>query len=359
MAKHVTLSQIGKRAGVSNVAVGAALGLLSKKSSVRLSKEKAEMIRQVAREMGYQPNLLARAFRNQRTRMVGVLFRVVSNPLSISYLIDCVHRELLQHDYHAYLSPFQSQYNVLQDSVMDLLAWRVDGLILSHVFQTDDTQGKWKQLEARLAEAGVPMVLVESDIQTAAPQPRVNVDLGQAMYDAATYLLKLGHRHLGFLADVRGPTPQRWGGVCRAVAECPGARVQVIELQQVSADAPKIQQLSLSAQATGLKLAAMLDRPTAVICNNDMLAQGLMTGLQDAGLDVPRDMSLTGYDDSDYAVLARPRLTSFAPPVEQVARMASSMLLEHIEEPETHPRQILLSAELIERGSTAPPRAGL
>jgi LacI family transcriptional regulator len=64
MAKRVTLSEIGKKAGVSDVSVGAALGLLSKNSSVRLNPQKAEMIRKVADELGYQPNLLARAFRS-------------------------------------------------------------------------------------------------------------------------------------------------------------------------------------------------------------------------------------------------------------------------------------------------------
>lgn len=354
MAKHVTLSEIGRRAGVSNVAVGAALGLLSEKSSVRLGKEKAAMIRRVAREMGYQPNLLARAFRKQQTRMIGVLFRVVSNPLSVSFLIDSIHRELLQRDYHAYLSPFQSKFDVLEDNVRDLLAWRVDGLVISHIFQTDDAQGRWKQLEAMLAEAGVPYVLVESDIVTQQQASRVHVDLGLAMQQVTEHLLKLGHRQIGFVGDRRGATPERWGAICKAVGACKGARAEVIPLA-IQADAPAIQQLALSAQATAMQVATMKDRPTALICNNDLIAAGVITGLQEMGLSVPEDMSVTGYDDSELAMLSRPKLTTFSPPVGQVAATAVNMLLERIEHPEAAIESKRFEAQLIARASTAAP----
>lgn len=353
MAKHVTLSEIGKRAGVSNVAVGAALGLLAKDSSVRLGKAKAQMIRDVAKEMGYQPNLLARAFRRQETRMVGVLFRVASNPLSVGYLIDSTHRELLAKSYHAYLSPYQSNFDLMWANVLDLLAWRVDGLVLMHVFQTDDTQNKWHELESMLMDAGMPIVLVASDIATQKPQPRVNVDMEAVTFTATEHLLNLGHRHIGYVTHQSGPTPDRLAGMARATTAAAGSKVEAVCLEPAS-DGPLIQSLVRSAKATGVKLADRKDRPTGLICNNDIIAVGVIEGLRSRGVRVPQDVSVIGFDDSDYAVLIEPQLTTFSPPIEDMAKTAVDLLLEHIKDPNAKPKQVKFTAKLVVRDSTGP-----
>lgn len=353
MAKHVTLSEIGKRAGVSNVAVGAALGLLSEKSSVRLGKAKAQMIREVAKEMGYQPNFLARAFRKQETRMVGVLFRVMSNPLSVGYMIDCTHRELLAQSYHAYLSPYQSTFDLMWTNVLDLLAWRVDGLVLMNVFQTDDTNNRWKELEGILTDAGVPIVLMASDIKTDKPQPRVTVDMERVTFEATEHLLSLGHRHIGYVTNKRGPTPDRLVGIHKALQGVADTSFEAIPLEPPG-KGQMIQELVLSARATGKKLAKRKDRPTGVICNNDIIAVGVIEGMRSHGVHVPQDMSIIGYDDSDYAVLVEPHLTTFTPPIEMMTKTAVDMLLEQIKQPMTQPQDIMLNAKMVVRDSTGP-----
>jgi DNA-binding LacI/PurR family transcriptional regulator len=352
MAKRVTLSEIGKKAGVSDVSVGAALGLLSKNSSVRLNPQKAEMIRKVADELGYQPNLLARAFRNQSTRMVGVLFRVVSNPVAVSYTVDCMHRELLAQKYHANLTPFQSRFSILEESIQTMLAWRVDGIILSHVFATDDKDGRWPLIEKALDKAKVPIVFIESDIPTVKPRPSVNADLGLAMETAANTLIKLGHKKLGFITDHRGPTPDRWAGVQRAIAANPGTTILPIAPTYDTTASP-IQQMTLAVQELGRSLAKSADRPTGFICTNDFVAASLITGMREGGLSVPRDAAVTGYDNSEHAVLARPTITSFAPPIEQMAAAAVRLLLEQIENPKAKPIAQRFQAPLVERQSTA------
>lgn len=356
MAKRVTLSEIGRRAGVSSVAASAALGLLSENSSVRLSEAKAKQIRQVAKELGYQPDLLARAFRRQRTYMVGVLFRVVSNPLPISYLIDCMHRELLAQEYHAYLSPFQSTFDVLEESVRDLLAWRVEGMILSHVFQSDDREHEGTRLEAMLEQIKVPLVLVESDFEPERPCSQVFVDHGDSMRRAAAHLLKLGHRALAFVPDRRGPAPERWAGLEAAVAAWPGASLEHVHLAKDDS-VFAVQRLVHEARLTGRSIAAMPARPTGLVCHNDMVAAGVIAGLRDCGLRVPADCSVIGYDNSDLAVLTDPELTSFDPPMERLAAAAVTELLRQIEQPRCKPRRHRFKAELRVRASTAPPPA--
>lgn len=353
MAKHVTLSEIGKRAGVSNVAVGAALGLLSNTSSVRISKEKARMIRQIASEMGYQPNQLARAFRKKETRMVGVLFRTACNPLSVGYMIDCIHRELLAASYHAYLSPYQSRFDLLRANVLDLLAWRVDGVVLMNVFQTDDTQGQWKELEDMLANAGVPFVLVASDIQTHRPQPHVDVDMHRVSREATEHLLALGHRHFAYITGGRSGLVAREKSISQALQGVADARFEIGTVQ-VSTQGQPIQQLVLGAKATGDALGRRKDRPTAIICSNDMVAVSIIEALREHDVRVPRDVSVIGYDDSDYAVVARPPLTSFTPPIEAMTGAAVNMLLKHIRKPDAKVTSHLFPADFVIRQSTGP-----
>lgn len=351
MAKQVTLTEIGKRAGVSNVAVGAALGLLSEKTSVRLGKAKAEMIRKVAKEMGYQPNLLARAFRKQETKMIGVLFRVVSNPLSVGYLIDSTHRELLAESYHAYLSPYQSKFDLMWTNVLELLAWRVDGLILMNVFQSDDKEGRWPELEGILADAGMPFVLVGSDIQTDKPQSNVRVDMQEVAFKAANHLLELGHRKLGFVSNIPQLGKAQQAGLDAALKSVSGASIESVQLQPVS-HGQRIQSLVLASKATGEVLAKDKNRPTGLICSNDIVAMGIIEGLRKHGLAVPKDVSVIGFDDSDYAVLGEPGLTTFAPPIEQMAKAAVATLLTQIKKSTTKAQEHIFQAELVVRDST-------
>jgi LacI family transcriptional regulator len=358
MAKRVTLSQIGQRAGVSDVAVSAALGLLAKNSSVRLSPQKAQMIRRVAQEMGYQPNLLARAFRQQQTDTVGVLFRVVSNPLSVSYLIDCIHRELLALKLQVNLSPYQSSISVLHASVERMLAWRVDAVILCHVFDVDAPEDQFAPIERMLDKAKVPMVLVESTIPTQRPRARVLADLENATFSAATHLLSLGHRRLAYIGEQRGAASRRWAGVQRAIAQCPGAQVQWLTLE-MDPQAPATQRHILAAVQMGHHIAQMHDRPTGLICNNDQVASAVMTGMKDRGLSVPADISITGYDDSDQAILCRPPLTTFRPPVQEMAAHAVQLLTAQLGRSRATkaPPVKLFQPELVVRQSTAaPPR---
>lgn len=359
MKRRVTLSQIAKRAGVSNVAVGAALGLLSQESNVRLSSQRAAMIRQVAQEMGYERDLLARAFRQQRTGVVGVLFRVVSNPLSVSYLVDCIHRELLGRQYHVNLSPFQSNFDVLESMVRRMVSWRVDGLILCHLYPSDDERGRFGELEQMLGKNKVPLVLVESTIPTEQSHGRVRVDLEHASFAAATHLLELGHRELAYVGDQCGAFEDRWRGIRRAVGKRRGARVMHLPMQFNSA-APPIHQYMLASISAGRQLGAMANRPTGLICTNDQVALGVMAGLREMKLSVPQDVSVVGYDNSDLAVIGQPGLTSLDPPVEDMARIAVTLLDEQLDasdQPCASASQTLLQAGLVQRGSSAPPRS--
>ncbi len=350
--QRVTLKDIGERVGVSPVAVSAALGMLSSNSPVRLSEETAEQVRRIAGELGYQRNNIARAFRSKRTQTIGLLFRVVSNTQPVNYLIDCMHRELQRHEYHAYLSPFHSRYELFERGVRDLVGWQVDGLILSHVYGSDDADGQWSDLEQWLTKLNIPVVLVESTLPAARTHPRLAVDMVGASALAARHLIDLGHRRLAFVSDPRGASRERWEAVQRVAGEQGGVQAEWIILDTTTASVPTLGPLE-AAQRAGAQLAQRDMRPTGLICGNDSVARGLVGAMQGAGLDIPGDVSVIGYDNSEAAVMCEPRLTTFQQPVELLAQQAVEALLGRVAGDRKGAESSQFAAELIIRDSTA------
>ena len=360
MAKRVTLRQIGERAGVSSVAVGAALGLLSESSKVQLSPERAREIRRIAREMGYQRNKLARAFRQQRTNTIGVLFRVVSSPQRVSYMLDCIARGLMAQGYRPHLTPYFGRVDTLATCVEDLLGWRVDALVFSHLFQTDDPDNRWPEIEQQVRTAQTPMLFVESDLATVAPVTRISADIVGATRLAAEHLVSLGHRHLAYVNTGRSMNERRFAVVRDVASKVAGATATSLLLEkQIAAD--PIHELSEPSQAIGRQLATEPGSPTGIICANDSVAAGIIAGVQDAGRRVPEDLAVIGYDNSETAVLSRPQITTFQPPIEQLAEAAVSAILSSISDenkagdksgdPADDLADMLLPTRMIRRGS--------
>lgn len=351
MAKRVTLRQIGERAGVSSVAVGAALGLLSETSKVQLSPARASEIRRIAREMGYQRNQLARAFRQQKTQTIGVLFRVVSSPQRVSYMIDCIARGLTEQGYRPHLTPYFGRIDTLAACVEDLLGWRVDALIFSHLFSSDDPDNKWPAIEEQIRTAQTPMLFVESDLETAEPVARINADIVAATKTAAEHLVSLGHRRLAYISTGRSVNLDRFNAVKSVASTVDGGNAANLLIERDVADDP-IHELTKPAFELGRQFAEDPNRPTGIICANDTIAAGVVSGAIDAGLRIPEDLAVVGYDYSEIAMISRPQITTFQPPIEQLAEAAVSSILGSIAKKPAAEQNILLPSRMIKRGST-------
>lgn len=354
MAKRVTLKQISDRVGVSPVAVSAALGMLSKDTQVRIAPDKVEKIRRVAREMGYHRNKLARAFRSKRTHTVGVLFRVVSNPAPVSYLIDCIHRELDGRGYRAFLSPYHARFDLLVDSIRDLVAWQVDGLIVTYLFAHDDKEQKWGPLEEWLAKIEMPVVMVESTLATQGGIPRIAVDLPAASGAAAQHAIAAGHRRLAYVSEVGGAHTLRWAAIEQVAKNTSGATARWVQFDPTQTTTPMLGAVQGATRAAR-ELATLPDRPTVVLCGNDATAAAVVGELQQMGVRVPQDIAIIGYDNSEYALLAQPALTTMQAPMEQVATASVDALLSLIDGKEPDPLVRRFESQLIERASFAAP----
>jgi LacI family transcriptional regulator len=352
MPKRVTLAEVGRRVGVSPITVSAALGLLSPDTPVRVSVEKAQRIREVAAEMGYQANLVARALRQKETHTIGVLFRSVHAPSVMSVRIDMLNRELGVSGYRSHLAVSRGNMDDLALMISDLLAWQVDGLIIHDLFQ-EENDARWVEIERSLGTRKIPLVMVESSVAMTVPCASITVDHLAGGQAAAEHLLELGHRKLAFLGSIQGPPGQRLAGAQRAAAGVPGARVESYGYVYSESFEDPIEGVASAARVLAESFVQDMRGVTGVLCANDLIAGMVVSGLQQRGLRVPEDVSVVGYDDAEYARVTNPGLTSMHVFGAQTGREAAELILEQVKKPGTHGRKLEKKPRLVVRGSTA------
>lgn len=352
MAKRVTLAQIGKKVGVSPMTVSAALSLLSPDSPVRVSPDKARKIRKVAKQMGYQANLLARALRNRRTNTIGVLFRSVHAPSVMSVRIDMLVQRLFADGYRAHLAVAHGNLDDLAAQVTDLLAWQVDGLIIHDLF-AEEFDERWKNIEELVSGRRVPLVMCDSDFPISIPCAMVASDHEHGGKIAAEHLLELGHRQLAFVGMRSGPPGRRLKGAMQAVAKVRGAVLSVFEPASTGLSDDPISAVLHASQEGVRTFIEKRGEITGVMCSNDLTAALLTSQLREAGVNVPRDISVVGYDDSEYARTPSPALTTVHHLAAETGRAAAELLLEQLGDSPKPPRKITMTPALVVRQSTA------
>jgi DNA-binding LacI/PurR family transcriptional regulator len=205
-----------------------------------------------------------------------------------------------------------------------------------------------------LERHGIPFVLIDSDRYENAPSVEVD-DRGGAR-EVTRYLLELGHRRLGVLsidpgADVatrgyRGPLGRRMTGIAEALAgsDLTMADVALAEVPVTRVDAYRATK----------ELMSRPQRPTAILALSDVLAYGAVDALQELGLSVPDQVSVTGFDDLAESAWFRPRLTTVRQPIVTKGRSAASFLISAIRGEDQHPHQ-MLGTTLIVRDSAVKP----
>ena len=222
-----------------------------------------------------------------------------------------------------------------QDSVEALRHGAIDGFLF---FAVDPP--------ASLERPDAPPVVVMEASPERFPHVRFDVDAGvQASLD---HLHELGHRRIGHLRSaVRNETFDRrsdcWSAHLRANGVDPEA--MPVQGSRFTAD---------DAIAAGRELLGRLGDATAIICDDDVLASGLVVAAHELGVDVPGDVSITGFDDLDHARLVSPPLTTVRLDGEALGAAAFELLLARLHDRE--PESRVLPVELVVRGSTGPPR---
>ncbi|MFF0475697.1 LacI family DNA-binding transcriptional regulator [Streptomyces sp. NPDC004284] len=323
-----TSRDVARVAGVSQATVSLVLG---GKWRGRVSERTAGAVREAASELGYRPNLAARNLRLGRTRTALLVVPALTNEF-FAHVYTGAAATAAEHGFGVVLYPSPDGLGPARDPFASAQA-ALDGIIASSM-ATD-------ALEA-FRGGDLPLVMLDSDPAAPGAAAHVNLDVADGMRRVTEHLLALGHRRFLHLASA-APS---WTFDVRAEAlsrALRGAEVRTVRSPLNVTDAW---------EAAGAALAAPGARPTAVICDDDILAAGVCKAARRLGLRVPEDLSVTGFDDMALATVLEPELTTVRLPAEEFGRRGMEALLAVLAG--ERPEPVALSVALVPRGSSGP-----
>jgi LacI family transcriptional regulator len=331
----VTLSDVAQAAGVHPATASRALNPATRG---RVSAATARRVLAAADRLAYQPNSLARGLRTRRSYTVGIMLPDLTNPL-FPPIVRGVDEVLGPAGYSALVTTTDND-DIREERLFTALrARQADGFIVA-------TAQRAHPLLARLAEAEVPMVLVNRTTDERRI-PAVIADEAAGVRAAVAHLVALGHRRIAHLAGPQDLSTGhgRYRAFLDAISDAGLEPGPVAFAETFTEAAGRIAARDLLAAAT---------RPTAVVAGNDLLAIGLLDKLEEDGLGCPGDVSLVGFNDIPMLSRMSPPLTTVQIPQREIGGEAARLLLELIGEP-APPKLLLLPTHLVERASTAPP----
>ncbi|MEV0011176.1 LacI family DNA-binding transcriptional regulator [Streptomyces sp. NPDC051840] len=326
-----TSRDVARAAGVSQATVSLVLG---DKWRGRVSAATAERVRDSARELGYRPNLAARSLRLGDTRTALLVVPALTNEF-FARVYTGAAAVAAEHDFGVVLYPSPDGTGPARDPFASARA-ALDGVIASSMAT---------EALGALRGAELPLVMLDSDPEDRGAAAHVNLDIADGMRQVTDHLLGLGHRRFVHLASA----VDTWTFAVRARA-----------LRQALRDVPGVTLTTVRAplavtagrEAAEAALAAPGPRPTAIVCDDDILAAGACKAARRLGLLIPGDISVTGFDDLALATAVEPELTTVRLPAEQVGERGMKALLAVLEGTPAEPGE--LPVRLVPRGSTAP-----
>lgn len=337
-----TARDVARRAGVSTSTVSHIT------NGTRLvSDELRGRVLQAMSDLGYEPNAVARSLKIRRSHTIALVIPDIGNPF-FTAAVRGVEDVARAHGYTLILG--NSDENTAQEEVYLrlLAARRVDGLILA------PAGGDSRYLD-RVVGEGRPLVLIDRIVPNL-QVPAVLVENVEASRFAVNHLIRLGHRRIAMVAGRPGitTTTDRVAGYRAALQE---AGIAFDPRLVVSGNAR-----AEGARAATHELLALSPRPTAIFVGNNLMTIGTLEAIDAAGLEIPGDIALVGFDDVPWAEAFRPRLTAVAQPTYEVGHTAAELLISRIETPgEVQLEPVTLPCHLVVRescGAAATARPG-
>ena len=338
MVKRPTIADIAKRAGVSTGAVSYALN-----GQPGVSTATRQRILDIANEIGWRPNISARALSVSRVHAVGLVLARTARTLGVEpffmQLIAGLEAELSAKRTALLLQVVENHDAAIEAVRMWWAERRIDGVILTDVWHDDS--------RIRVVEdLGIPAVLVGRPRRDSA-LPAVWSDDAAALTSAVDYLVTLGHRRIARVAGLPAldHTQVRTEAFLAAAErhQLPGADVVVTDYSWEA-----------GARATRTLL-TQRDRPTAITFDNDVMAVAALSVAREMGISVPADVSIVAGDDSQLCVLVHPSVTALARDIEGYGKHVAQTLLAALEDGEPPSSYQDVTAHLVPRASTAAP----
>jgi LacI family transcriptional regulator len=332
-AHTVTILEVAQAARVSTATVSRVLN-----GNTRVEQSLCKRVTAAARQLGYTPHAAARALASQRSRTIGAVMPTLEN-INFAVGVAALQRRIAEAGYTLLLA--SSNYD-LEEELRQVKALAGHGVAGMMLVGARHKAGLYEFLRAK----NIPFVntwVMDSR------HPCVGFDnreIGQALAD---HLLDLGHVEFGVIAQLTGHSDRAAGrvvGIRRALA----ARGVALPQERLIECPHKITEGELALRA----LMASSKRPTAVICGTDVLAFGALIEARRLGIAVPRDLSIAGINDAEFAAHLTPPLTTMRLPADEIGTRAAEYLLARVD---ARPKDaaIQVRVRLVVRASTAPP----
>jgi DNA-binding LacI/PurR family transcriptional regulator len=336
----VTVKDIARKAGVSHSTVSRALH-----GSALIAPETVQRIQQIADEMDYSPSAAARTLKTNRSQVLGVVLSSVDDPF-FSEILQGIEGGIQGSGYSIFIAAAHRDPEQKREIVQAMIEHRVDGII------TCSTSFSEQQSEQFL-QYGVPLVVINN--QTAEDfRYSIYHDDVDGSRQVTRHLIELGHRKIAYLGNsLSGRT---------TMDRLAGFR-QEMESNRLEVLANYIFEIPGSEPEKGIQAVDhfinLPDRPTALVCFNDMIAIGVLKSLQQRGIRIPEEFSITGFDNIVFSNYTNPSLTTFDQPKKFIGQKAAELilnLLDRTTKTDVPEQKIqVLKGKLLVRESTAPP----
>ncbi|HYY93295.1 MAG TPA: LacI family DNA-binding transcriptional regulator [Pyrinomonadaceae bacterium] len=332
-----SIKDVAREAGVSTATVS---HVINKTRFV--SEEVRARVLEAVERCGYYPNAHARSLASGRTHILGLVVSDISNPF-FPELVKSIEAAAFERGYDLMLSNTNYDPERTSHYVRRFIERKVTGVVI----MTSELDAA---LIGELARREVSVVFLDLG-QPGVHMSNLRVNYEAGIEEAMLHLAALGHTEISFVSGpARLRSAQRRNEAFRnwMRRHLPDTRAKVYGGDFKLEGGRRAAREILEAR----------ERPTAVMAANDMMALGVLVEFQAAGLEVPRDVSVVGFDDIAFAALAEPHLTTICLPRAELGRRAVEALMTTIEYPDQPGVEINLPTYLVVRNSTAPARAG-
>ncbi|MBU3216997.1 LacI family transcriptional regulator [Clostridium estertheticum] len=329
---EVTIKDIAKIANVSHTTVSRALN-----NSPFISDLTKAKIMTIAKELNYVPNYSAKSLVLNRSYNIGLIFTTISEATSSRFFYETIS---------GVNSAIKESYNIVVRGIDDYKDFtsvnrkRFDGIILMSQSNSDNSFIYY------LMEKKIPLVVLNRYIDESSIVNILSSDK-KGVYEAVNYLIQNGHKDIAIIEGKKGfnSTTERKNGFLDALIE---NKIQINSKYIVEGN------YTIGSGYTAMKKLLCLSKiPTAVFCSNDEMAIGAMKATVEAGLNVPNDISIMGFDGMQLGDYLTPALTTVRRPIIEISKIGAEKLLSIIENNTDDGEKIYISTELIKRESVA------
>ncbi len=335
--RPVTMRDVAQLAGVSQTTVSRVLSQAD--SPIAISEDTYKRVQDAIEQLGYYPNIAARSLRGQAVEMIAMMIADISNPFYHT-IVQNVQDVSRKHNFDVVIANTNHIYDNEIHFCEAMMRRPVDGIIMVPYHLSD------ANINQLIQRTGVEVVVLGEHIH----HPTVDVfhaDDEGASFDATEWMIQQKHhQRIGFISvENTPPGERRYRGYARA-----------LQANGIAVDAELVAQGDWSVEsgyAATERFLMLKNRPTIIFACNDHMAIGALNCALDAGLRIPDDMAIVGFDNIPTTTLVRPKLTTIAQFPVEIGNLLAQALFERIEKVYSGPRRTFAGKmQLIERDST-------